>query len=301
MSSSNRILGWAIFISLAIIWGSSFILMKRGLDAFDPYQIAAIRIGSAALFTLGIGFRRLKNLRRKDIWPLFLVGLMGNAIPYLLFPIAVTRIDTSVVGIINSLVPIFTLIIGLLWFKNPIKPSQFLGVTVGFIGAYFLINPDTATLERTGGFALFAVAATICYAISVNLIQDRLRHLDSLTITVLSLLSVGIPYLIYLFLTDFTVVLTTHPKALASLGYVILLGVLGTGIAVIFFNYLIKMTSAIFASSVTYLIPVMAIFWGWLDGEPIGLRHAVGVMGILLGVYLVNLKKKPRQPKDDGA
>lgn len=281
-----------MFLLLALVWGSSFILMKRGLLSFSPTQIGMIRVVFAALFSAVIGVKTFKYFRKEDFWPLAVVGWLGNGIPYILFPLAVSRIDSSLVGIANSMVPLFTLIVGLFWFQ--LKPTwfQFAGIGMGMIGAFFLIKPTEGfAFDSNTFYILYAIVATICYAISINTIKSKLQHLNSLAITNLSLLTVGPIMLITLLFTDFTQTMSSDSYALTALGYLAILGIVGSSLAVVAFNYLIKISSTLFSSSVTYAIPIVAILWGWIDGETIGLKHMLGVVFILLGIYLVNFKK----------
>lgn len=296
--ANSRQLSVLFFVVLALIWGSSFIIMKRGLLSFSAVQVGAIRIVFAAAFTTIIGFKTFKNLKKRDLPWLAVVGWMGNGIPYLLFPLAVSHVDSSIVGIINSLVPLFTLIIGFVWFQ--FKPGflQILGISFGFLGAFFLIKPtESFSLQGQAGYALLAILATICYAISINTIKSKLSHLSALAITNLSLLTVGLPMFLFLLTTDFGYRMQAEPLVWQSLGYLAVLGIVGSSLAVIMFSQLIKISSAVFSSSVTYAIPIVAILWGWIDGETIGAKHFAGVSAILLGIYLVNAKKAKNSTK----
>lgn len=286
---------WLLFIALALIWGSSFILMKRGLGSFSYSQIGFIRIGSAWLFTLLIAFRHFWKMERALLWPLVAVGLFGNGIPYVLFPLAVTKLDSSLVGILNSLVPLFTLLIGLIWFRIRVRWIGATGVALGFAGALWLLLPGLDIQPEKLSYGLYPIIATVCYAISINVINTRLQDLGSLAITLLSLTAVGPPALIYVFSTDFVSIMQEDPEAWRNLSYVIILGVVGSSLAIIIFNRLIKGTSSLFAASVTYAIPLVALLWGLWDGEAVGLNEALGMLVILLGVYLVNLKGSPAE------
>ncbi len=288
---------WPLFVLLAIVWGSSFILMKYGLQSFSYSQIGMIRVSFAFWFTFIIAFRRLRFLRKKDIGPLLVVGLCGNAIPYMLFPLAVTKLDSGLVGILNSLVPLFTLIIGVVFYKAKVGIPSVVGILIGLAGAVWLLIPGVEIDPTKLQYGALPILATVCYAISINTLSTRLRHLDSLTITVLSLLFVGIPSTIYVFSTDFVSIMQTGDKAWTSLGYVAILGIVSSSLAVIIFNYLIKNTDPLFASSVTYLIPLVALIWGLVDGENIGIDHVFGMGAILLGVYVVNARRKYREKK----
>lgn len=288
-------IAWLLFIVLAITWGSSFILMKRGLISFSYDQIGFIRIATAWLFTVLIAFRRFKRLKRSDFWPLVAVGFFGNGIPYVLFPLAVTKLDSSLVGILNSLVPLFTLIIGIIWFRVRVRWIGALGIFLGFGGALVLLLPKIQGDLGELSYALFPILATVCYALSINTINARLAELDSLSITLLSLTAVGPLALGYLFTTDFLEIMVQDPKAPLSFFYISLLGIVGSSLAIIIFNVLIKGTSSLFAASVTYAIPVVALLWGLWDGESVGWHHFAGMLTILLGVYLVNLKGSPAE------
>lgn len=292
MPEKNLKVAWLMFVLLALVWGSSFILMKRGLLAFSPIQIGLLRVVFAAGFSAIIGIKTFKYFRWKDVGSLAIVGWLGNGIPYILFPLAVSKIDSSVVGIANSMVPLFTLVVGLVWFQ--LKPGlfQILGIAIGLVGAFFLVKPATGfVIDQNSYFILFAILATICYAISINVIKSKLQHLNSLAITNLSLLTVGPIMLVALFFSDFSQVMAQNNYAITALGFIAILGIVGSSLAVVAFNYLIKISSTLFSSSVTYAIPIVAILWGWIDGETIGLKHFMGVGCILIGIYLVNFKK----------
>ncbi len=299
MNFFKRHLVWFIFIGLALVWGSSFILMKRGLESFHFLEVGAFRLAIAFWFTAIIGYKKFELFKRKDLWPLFVVGILGNGLPYMLFPVAITKIDTSVVGVVNSLVPLFTLVIGIIAFKNYVKRIQIIGIVVGFLGAVVLINPSGNSLGPHWYYVFFAVAASLCYALSINTISNKLSHLDSLSITLLSLMFVGIPATVFLIFNGSIARVAVDSIAFYNLGYIVILGVLGTSIAVILFNHLIKKSTTVFAASVTYYIPIIAILWGWIDGENVGLSTLVGVILILTGVYLVN-KKRGRVLTGDG-
>jgi drug/metabolite transporter (DMT)-like permease len=218
-------------------------------------------------------------------------GCCGNLIPAFLFPLAETRIDSALAGIINSLTPLFTLIAGLLFFHTKISANRLSGVVVGLAGALMII------LARSKGivtdhiaYSLYVVLATICYAFSVNVLRHKLAHLDAILITGFAISIAGIPSGLYLFTTDFIRRTQSTDQAITSLLAVAVLGVLGTAVSTFLFNKLIKISSALFASSVTYLIPFVAILWGIGFGEHIGFMHVIGLSAILCGVYLINKK-----------
>lgn len=279
---------WATMFILALIWGSSFILMKKGLESYDHIQVAAFRIFFSFVFLLPLTIKNLRVLRKDNIQSLLIVGLVGFAIPALLFTKAQTRIDSSLAGILNSLTPLFTLIVGLLLYKSSAKWINVVGLLMGFAGALGLMwNGNMDILKGINFFTLFVVAATICYGINVNEVKFKLAALSSVQITSLAFLFTGPIAGIYLLFTDLSPAVGT-PHYLQNLGYIALLALFSSVIAVIIFNHLIKHTTPLFASSVTYIIPLFAILWGVADGEHIGILQVGGIGVILLGVYMVN-------------
>jgi len=289
---SNTTKSVLIFIFLALVWGSSFILMKKGLQAFTPVQVGSLRIVLAFIFMAAISWKSIRVLSRDNVKPLLVVGFLGNGFPYLLFPLAVSQIDSALVGILNALVPLFTLLIGVMFFHSQIRILQIFGVLAGLCGAVYLILPGYQGGYFSLLFASLPVLATIMYAISINTLKNKLAHMKSVPLTFLALMFAAIPCSVYLVFSDFGTRLVSEPAALESLAYVAILGVVGSALAIILFNLLIQISSALFSASVTYLIPVVAIFWGWVDGEHVGWEHLIGVLLILIGIWLAN--KKPR-------
>ena len=287
MQQNSNLANWSIIIFLAFIWGSSFILMKRGLDIFSYAQVADLRMSLAWLSLLPLVWNQLKKTPTHFWIPLAVVGIFGNGIPAFLFTKAQTQLDSSLTGILNALVPLFTLLIAVFIFKTKVKGYNILGVLIGLTGAIWLVAGDGVVMENAH-YAWFVVIATICYAISLNTIKNYLGELNPIHITGLAFFFVGPPTLIHLFSTDFLEVMNTQEKAWSALGYIFILAVIGTSMAVAIFNKLVARTTAIFASSVTYLIPIFAIIWGVIDGEHIALQHILGTTIIFAGIYLVN-------------
>ncbi len=291
---NTKALNWIILIALALTWGSSFILMKRGLEVFSSDEVAALRIFIAFLFLSPLLIKHFKKDLIKH-WKGFLgMGLLGNFIPAFLFTKAETGISSSLTGMLNSLTPLFTLLLGVLLFKSKTKLINAIGILIGFIGAIGLLTAGKSEdMNNNLLFGVYVVLATICYALSVNIIKKELGQVNSITATVWAMMFIGPLAGIYLFgFTDFMADLKTNTLAYESLGYVSILAIFGTALSVIIFNVLIKNTNALFASSVTYLIPVVAMGWGILDGEDVVALHFIWIIIILLGVYMVNKKPK---------
>ncbi len=283
---------WVIFVLLAAVWGSSFILMKKGLESFHPGHIGLLRISIAWVFTMVYAARSFSEYRKSDFVPLAIVGFFGNGIPYFLFPLAVQKMDSSVVGMLNSLVPLFTLAVGAVFFGRRFNKLQAAGVFAGLWGATLLLSPWNSGPAGNVVYGLFPILGTIMYAISVNTIGQKLAHLSPMGLTLLSFTIVGVPAIVLLFgATDFVAVMQNTPGAWRSLGFIAILGTLSSSISVVLFNKLIQMTSPIFASTITYFVPMVAVLWGAFDGERIGWFHLAGMVLILAGVYLVNKKR----------
>ena len=284
----NKSWQWAILLFLSLIWGTSFILMKKGLESYSHTQVAAFRIFFSFVFLLPITIKNIKVIRRDNIQSLIIVSIIGFAIPAFLFTKAQTRIDSSLAGILNSLTPLFTLVLGLLAYRTRARWINTVGIILGLTGAIGLIwNGDLNMLKGINVFALFIVVATICYGININEIKFKFVNLSSLEITSLAFLFTGPIAGTYLLFTDFTPASQT-PDYLLNLAYIAILALFSSVIAVLIFNHLIKYTTTLFAASVTYIIPLFAIMWGILDGESIRLIQFFWIAVILFGVYLVN-------------
>ena len=287
-------LPWILLLALSLVWGSSFILMKRGLTAFDSDEVAALRITIASVFLLPLLVKYHKIDLRKNLKGLILMGAFGNLIPAFLFTKAETEISSSLTGMLNALTPLFTILIGILFFKQTITKVKFFGVTIGFLGAIGLIVfGDSHEQSKNVMYCLLVVAATLCYAISVNGIRAYLSDIHSITATVWAFTLMGPIAAIYLFgFTDVVKHATESPYGASALGYISVLAIFGTAISVVVFNYLIKMSGAIFAASCTYLIPVVAIGWGLFDGEVVNPLQIAAVFVIIGGIWLINTLKK---------
>jgi drug/metabolite transporter (DMT)-like permease len=281
---------------LALTWGSSFILMKHGLkdDANQPVlapsQLAALRMGIASLVLLPVSLRAFRKIKITDWKYLAVVGLMGSGIPAVLFTTAQQKLDSGIAGILNTLTPLFTLTIGAVVFKKGVAWRQALGVFIGMTGAISLIALRGVDNSENWAYSMLIILATLLYGISVNTISSKIPHIQPLHITALSLLLAGIPWTIYLFNTDIIQILNHHPHGMTSLKYVCVLAILGTCLANMLYFWLTQQTGPMFASSVTYLMPIVAVFWGLGDGETLGLLHLAAAAFILLGVWLVNKK-----------
>ncbi|MBI2720730.1 MAG: DMT family transporter [Bacteroidetes bacterium] len=286
----NKKLAWFILILLSLVWGSSFILMKRGLEAFGSTEVAALRIGIAFVFLSPLLIKHYK-IDLKKYWPgLILMGVFGNLIPAFLFTKAETEISSSLTGMLNALTPLFTIIIGIFWLKLKPSGTQISGIIIGFISAVALVFFDTNNEpSKNAQYGLLVVGATLCYAISVTGIKKFLGDLNSVTATVWAFTFTGPLALLYLFgFTDFAVHMKTSPVALQSLGYLCILAIVGTALSVILFNILIKKAGAVFASTCTYLIPIVAIGWGLMDYEIVNWIQIMSIVVIIFSVYLIN-------------
>lgn len=283
-------LKWFLLIVLALIWGSSFILIKKGLLGLNPFQLGSLRIIFCAVFLLIIGFKSLTKIPQHQWKYIALTALFGTFLPVYLFSVAQTQITSSVSSILNSLTPLNTLLISVLFFGLGFKRSQFFGVIIGLIGTSVLIlSGDSHGANHNNYYALLVVIASICYAINVNLIKKYLSDLAPLSITTGNFSVILFPALAILFCTDFREVVY-HSETQHAMLFIMVLGVVGTGIANILFFKLIQISSPVFASSVTYLIPVVAFFWGMIDNEMLTLIQFLGAFIILIGVYLANKK-----------
>jgi drug/metabolite transporter (DMT)-like permease len=281
---------WIILITLSVVWGSSFILMKKGLEAFSSDEVAALRIGIAFLFLVPF-YIRFNQINFKKNWKgLVLMGVFGNLIPAFLFTKAETQISSSLTGMLNALTPLFTVLVAFFWFKSKFTGIQLTGILTGMLGAVMLLYfNEGGDVSQNNLYSLLVVAATLCYAISVNGIKHYLSGMNSTEATIGAFTITGPLALIYLFWqTDFVNDMKISKLALSSLGYVSILAIVGSAISVIVYNTLIKQAGTVFASTCTYLIPIVAVFWGLLIGETVNLLQIAGIIVVILSVYLIN-------------
>lgn len=281
-----RQLKWIYLMILALIWGSSFILIKKGLVGLSALQLGSLRILFAAVFLLMIGFKSVLKIPKQKWKYIALTSMFGTFIPAYLFAIAETEIDSSITAILNSLTPLNTLILGAIVFGINFRRSQVWGVFIGLVGSMLLVfNGAINHPDQNYYYAILVVIASVCYAINVNLLKKYLSDLSPLSITTGNFAFLVIPTFLILSFSGFFEVIHIA-KVQHSILFIMILGVVGTGIANILFFKLIQMSSPVFATSVTYLIPIVAFFWGLLDNEMLTAVQFFGAFIILIGVYL---------------
>lgn len=292
MHWEKRWFQYSILLLLAFVWGSSFILMKIGLKSFSSNQAAAIRMFLASIVLVPIAIKNIRQLKKKDVRSLLIAGFIGSFIPAFLFTKAQTQIDSALAGMLNSLTPVFTLIVGYLFFKAKSGWKQMLGLVLGLVGALALISlGEGVSIRNINTYALYIVLATLMYGTNVNVIKSTLTHLTGAQITSFSFMFLWPVALVYLLTTDFNPVFE-NPNWYYHLLALAILGIIGTALAMLLMNSLIRYSSAVFSASVTYIIPIFAIMWGIFDGERITILHIICMTVIMVGVYLINTRRK---------
>ena len=286
--SKQKIFNWLIFILLSLIWGSSFILMKKGSENLSGWQIGSLRIFSAGLAFFPFAVFHFAKIPLKKIPFVILSGLLGNLLPAFLFGIAIEKIDSSMEGILNSLTPLFVIVISILFFKDKMQNKKLAGVLVGLVGLILLSLSKSSLIHSEFNYTLLILLATLFYGLNVNIVSHYLKGIDPMQMATVSLAIVGIPAGIVAWQQNVFSILRYDESAGWSIAAVVLLGVVGSSIATALFYVLIKRAGGLFASLVTYGIPVVSIIWGVLDGENVTAIQ-VGCLGLILGgVYLAN-------------
>jgi len=279
---------WLVFALLAIVWGSSFILMKEGLKAFNPYQVASLRMLFAGIILLPFAYKAIKRIPKNKLGLVVFSGILGNFIPAYLFCIAETQIDSSLAGILNSLTPMFTIIVGVLFFKVQTSMVKVLGMIIGFIGLSILLGSGKDVSFHNLSFASLVILATLLYGINVNILSRYMQQLGSLNVASIAFAFLMIPSICVLYFTGYFNTDFGSPIVLRALAATSVLGIIGTSMATILFYYLVKQAGMLFGSMVTYGTPVVAVAWGIWDGESLNLIQ-IGCLGLILfGVYIVN-------------
>jgi drug/metabolite transporter (DMT)-like permease len=286
-SQPRPLLNWGIFIILSVIWGSSFILMKEGMKSLNAWQVASIRIFSAGMVLLPVTVSKLNAIPRKDLPQIFLSGILGTFIPAYLFCLAETKLDSGVAGILNALTPLFTILIGAVFFRSKLPLNKWIGVLVGFTGLAMLVSAGRDIKFGNMGYSAYIIIATVCYGLNVNMVNRYLKHIPSLMLASVAFGLLIIPSGLILLSTGYA----TMPGKEGywySTGAAAVLGIFGTAVASVLFYMLMKRAGPLFASMVTYGIPFVALFWGSLAGEVITLVQIACLVLILAGVYLAN-------------
>ena len=284
---------WFYLAALSFIWGSSFILIKKGLVGLTAIELGSIRIIISALALIPFTFNRLKEITFKQWKWIIISAFVGSFFPAFLFAFAEQEIDSSVASILNSIVPLNTIIIGLVLFGIKSTKRQIIGVLLGFFGAYQLIisgmnlNPD-----QNYFYSGLVIICSFLYAFNVNIIKKYLQELSAVAIATGHFVVILIPSIIVLLISDFNFEKIQSTETQTSLFYVVLLAIFGTTLAKILFNKLINISSAVFASSVTYSMLIVSIFWGILDGENFSFNQLFATVIIILGILLTNKKSR---------
>ena len=285
---------WIYLIVLSIIWGSSYILIKKGLVGLTPIQLGAFRILMTTVILLLVGYKSLRGWSFEQWKWLVFTGFFGTFFPSFLFAFSETEINSSVVAVLNGLTPLFTIIIAYFFFQQRVKKKQLGGVLVGFLGTVILVAQEFS-LSSTGDgrYAFLVVLASMCYAINVNTLKHKLEGVAPMAIALANFIAICIPALILLLTSPFTCdSFYTDTTILTSMGYIFILSLFGTAFAKVLFNELLTFSSTVFSISITYLLPIVAIGWGVLDGESFGGIQWLASGLILGGIYLVTETKK---------
>lgn len=285
---------WGVLILLTLVWGTSFILIKKGLNSFSGMQVGALRITIAFLFFIPVAWPALLRIPRKILWYLLVIGIFSSFIPSFLIPIGQQETDSSTAGILVSLTPLSTYIWGISLFRQEASVRRTLGVLTGLVGASILVmDPNTPMGFNVS--AIYILASSIMYGLSGNIVHRHLKHIDSTDITAVSFVLIGLPALVYLLTTDFVFIMQTDNQAWWSLGAVTLLAIVGTAMALLLYWKLVQQTDPVFGSTTTYLVPVIAILWGLADGERLFTHQFFGFALILMSVFLVRSKNSEAQ------
>jgi drug/metabolite transporter (DMT)-like permease len=293
MTEKRKLWHWLALILLSLIWGTSYILMKKGLESFSPLQVGALRIVITFICLLPVALKHFNHLNKTNILSVIIIGLFGSVIPAFLFPLAETKISSSLAGMLNSMSPVFTLLFGITIYKRKLIKTQIAGVFLGLLGATGLLYTGSFTFNI---FGLFVVLATILSGISSNEVS-HVKELNGIKITALSFFVTSPVAIIYLLFSDLSAPMHTE-NWVRNLCFIGILAILGSAIALVIYYLLIRDTSPIFGSSVTYFIPVVATLWGLADNEHFSTSMLVSVIFIFAGVFIINkpdffIKRKP--------
>ena len=287
---------WGTLVILSLIWGSSYILIKKGLTGLTPIQLGSLRVIVTTIIIAPIGYQKIKHIPKQKMKWVALSAFVGSFFPAYLFAFAETEISSSITAVMVSLTPLFTLLISVFVFGEELLKKQVFGVLIGFTGIIVLINNELFSSSFNILYIMFIVLAAFCYAINANVLKYKLSNIPALGIVFMSFLFMFIPAFIILCFSSFPFSdFASDPLIIESIIYIVILALFGTAIAKVLYIKLLAISTPVFSVSTTYLMPVVAIFWGLLDGEEFKLTQFTGTAIILLGVYLVTKKKAPKK------
>ena len=268
--------------------GSFFLFIKKIVIVLTPIELGAGRVFLAAVFLLPWVFKGIKTIPRDKFKWLLGIGILGNLFPAFIFSWVGSKLNSSLAGTLNSTTPIFVLIIGALFFATKIQKFQIVGIIVAFIGSILLVmSGNDGELNFANPYALLAMSATLMYGFNVNIVSKYLQDIPPLQLTAVAFFFVGLVAMVVLFFTDFYTKVSAPENREITI-YLLCLAGINTSMALVLFNYMLQISSPVFASSVTYLIPIVATVAGFMDGEVISIWHYIGMAVILIGVYLIN-------------
>ena len=283
MTEKRKIWHWIVLAALSLIWGTSYILMKKGLESFSALQVGSLRILITFICLLPVALKNLHHLNRSNMLSVIIIGLFGSVIPAFLFPLAETKISSSLAGMLNSLSPVFTLVLGILFYRRKAIKTQIAGVFLGLLGAVGLLYTGSFTFNMYG---LLVVLATFMYGFSSNEVS-KVKGLNGIKITALSFFVTSPLAIIYLIFSDLSVPVHTA-NWVRNLCFIGILAILGSATALVIFYVLIRDTSPVFAATVTYFIPIVATLWGFADNEHFSSSMLISVIFIFMGVFIIN-------------
>ncbi|MGB0789405.1 MAG: DMT family transporter [Marinirhabdus sp.] len=290
----HKNLKWLYLLVISLIWGSSFILIKKGLVGLTDFQLGSLRIVLTSIFLFSVGFKSIGTIKKHHWKWIALLGFIGSFFPALFFAIAQNEIDSAVASILNSTVPINTVLTGVLFFNIVSGKKQIIGVVIGLVGTVMLISAGADfNPQQNYWYSMFIIIATIGYAFNINIIKKYLNDVSALAVTTGSFLFIFLPALALLIGTGFFETIWHSPAMQTSFVYVAILSLFGTALAKVIFNKLVQIASPVFASSVTYTMPIVSIMWGLWDGETFSGWQLIAAAVVLFGVYLGNKNKAP--------
>ncbi len=290
LKENKNIIIWGSFLLLTLAWGSSFILVKKALaGGFTPFEVASMRMVAAMSVLLIPAALAISKVSREKLLYMVVSGLISMLIPAFLFCTAQVHINSSVASILNTLTPAFTFLVGVVAFQQPLKKMQIVGLLIGFVGSTMLILVNPKGEFSINHYALLILLATLLYGINVNLVKNKLSGIRPGHVSALAVCASGTAAILYLLgsgsIPHIYQNSIEHPWAL---GAMVLLGAMGTAFATLIFNYMLAHTTSVFASAITYFIPIVGVMWGVWDGEVLVLQHYLGMLLIIGGVLILN-------------
>jgi drug/metabolite transporter (DMT)-like permease len=287
-NQSNKFIIWTSFLYLTLVWGSTFILNKRTLITFTSIQAASLRLTFGLSAMIWFVKPHLALIPKEKRFHLVVSALTGICIPAYCFALAQAGLPSAMTGVLNALTPCMAFILGIVFFRQSASWLKIAGLTLGFIGSAMIILVNAKGQLSLNAYALWVVLAAMLYGFNLNWVKKYLAEVPALPLATTAVVIAGVVGFCILLTTNWLESMRANPAGTTSFAAIATLGILGTALGQFFFARMLQLSSALFAGTITYFIPIVAVAWGLYDGEVLTWVHFLGILCIIGGILIIS-------------